>query len=160
MSGAKKIYELLMEANTTNIVKAGLFVGSIVVGYVLTTKVMKANFKHMTNTNNMSPVDNALALNFSDKRNSEKLNPILNDVKKILSSKKVDKKSTKKQANKKLKETIKYLKNRKTPISSYNPYVLSELEKFEKDMEEIEQYNLNNTFYENNFALRQAWNNA
>jgi hypothetical protein len=161
VAGVKKIVGLVMEAEISSIAKAGLFIGSVAVGYVLSTKILKSNYNHMKNTANASPVDEALALNFADKRNQNKINPILSEIKKSLSSKKeIRKNNTKKKFDKKkLHESISHLKSA-SRVASYNHQVLSELEKFERDMEEIELNDLNDVYFENNFALRQAWNNA
>jgi hypothetical protein len=155
VSGATSIFSMILEAKPENILKAGLFVGTVIVTAVVAFRTLKQKHTMMTNDSNMSPVDRALALNYTDKRNIEKLSPILEEVKKTLSNK-----NTKKNKfnDTKIKNTLKYLKNRNT--NKYNPAIMSELEKFEKEMREIELNNDNDIYHEYNFALRDIWERA
>ena len=160
-AGAKSIINMIFEAKAENILKAGLFLGTTAVSAVLLLKSMRNKHQISKNDNNMSTVDRALALNYTDKRNRDKLSPILSEVKKTLGS---GKKSNKKlhQNGKRLKSALAGLdqfcrRNREV----YDPRVLSELEKFERDMKEIEMDETDNTeLFDNNFALRRAWDRA
>lgn len=154
-NGAVTLFNTIVESKVENIVKAGLFLGTVVVTAIVALKSIKQRHTVMTNDSNMSPVDRALALNYTDKRNVEKLSPILDEVKKTLSNKNGKKA---KFNDKKIKNTLKYLKNRNT--KKYNPEIMSELEKFEREMREIEINEKNEPYFENNFSLRAVWENS
>ena len=155
VSGATAIFNTVLEANIESVVKAGLFLGTAIVTAVIALKALKQKHSVMTNDTNMTPVDRALALNYADKRNIEKLSPILEEVKKTLSGKETKKA---KFNNPKIKNTLKYLKNKNT--RKYNHEVMSELEKFEREMREMELDQETDLYHENNFALRTVWERA
>lgn len=159
IKGMKAIVNTIFAAKAENIAKAGLFIGSSLVTTVLIINSLRNKHKAYSDDSKMSTLDRALALNFADKRNRDHLDPILKDVKKTLGGGKLKNRNHKNICieRKKFEAAIKHLNN-SFERDAYNPSVLSELEKFNRDMDEIRADEAMSGSSTDDFTLRRIWN--
>lgn len=125
VGAAKKVVSTICTAKVEHIAKAGLFVGtSAYVAYVL-IKSLKNRFKKYRDRENMSIMDEALDLNFSDRTNWDSLHAMMDEVKEELGKTKLKKPSKRKK-----------IRGSKSDFQA----IQRAIEEINADMEELEEY--------------------
>ena len=169
LGAAKKIGKLILEAKTENIIKFGILIGTVVVVGVSAIIYLKNRYRVYNDEDNKSTVDRALQINFTDLRNQEELSPIMKEVSKNLNRElkpRIKNGAYRNNAGETWKDfgrkfdSIRKSEKRRQQIRETGPVALSELRRFERDMEDLEFVERSQKGKKNNFALRTAWENA
>jgi hypothetical protein len=164
LSCAKKIGKAIMAADVTHLVKAGILIGTAVVTVAVVVRFLKQKHDVYTNEENKSVVDRSLQLNYSDLRNSRELHPMMHKVQKRLTKDLKPRRCNKIKAKKKMsfgKFMDEY--NRKNNIkrtTEYGPVALRDLDRFNSEMEAIEDDNRTRPKYVDNRSLLRFWGNC
>lgn len=164
VTAGKALVTLIAEAKVESIIKGAMFVGgSIYSAYVLIKYAREKQNLYKTGAN-MSPVDRALALNYSDKENRKKLQPLMDEINRSF---KGGKKRAKKKINKLNERDRKELERLSRRIQAivpnyvdddneiYDRETLRNLEEIKKGYAEFKRMDKAKDLSEDEFVLRR-----
>jgi hypothetical protein len=80
ITGAKAFFNAIGNANVQTVINNGLMIGAAIFTAVVLIKGGFGSFKASKTDKDESPVDKALGINYADRRNAEKIDPMMREV--------------------------------------------------------------------------------
>lgn len=84
VAGVSKLFGAVISAKLEDIAKGGLFIGAAIFAVVVLVKGGMNTVKAVKENKNVSPVDRALGLNYSDRRRADEIDPMFDEIKRCL----------------------------------------------------------------------------
>ena len=156
--GIRSLINLVLNAKAENILKASLFIGGILITFVLYMKALRDKQKMYRDNSRKSVVDDALGLNYADCENHEHLNPLLKKIKKSFNGKKRKKKSHKNARDIFNQSTLKAeRRDIREHGPKFGPSILKALHIFENDFDAINKDDIRRSRRPDNYSVKRAW---